>query len=75
MSKMQVLNLCTWPFMGQVAEGEDEVLKILTPSSEFTLTVSMLMDTVQNALETGKDVYSLRSYDTDGIRWRVILGS
>ena len=74
MSKMQVPNLCTWPPMGQVAEGEDETLKILAASSEFILTVSMLTNAenaVQNALETGKDVYSLRSYDADGIRWRV----
>ena len=61
MSKMQVPNLCTWPPMGQVAEGEDETLKILAASSEFILTVSVLTNAV----------YSLRSYDADGIRWRV----
>ena len=47
--------------MGQVAEGEDETLKILAASSEFILTVSVLTNAV----------YSLRSYDADGIRWRV----
>jgi len=52
---MQVPNLCTWPSTGQVAEGEDEVLKILAPSSEFTLTVNILMNAVRNALERGKN--------------------
>ena len=54
--------------MGQVSEGEGEDLKILAPSSEFTLTVSILMNAVRNALETWKDVYSLQSYGADGIR-------
>ena len=53
------------------ANGEDEVLKIRAPNSELTLTVNMLRHAVWNALETGTDVYSLWSYDADGVHWRV----
>jgi hypothetical protein len=55
----------------KLADGEDEVLKIRAPSSELTLTVNMLRHAVWNALETGTEVYSLWSYDADGIHWRV----
>ena len=53
------------------ADGEDEVLKIRAPGSELTLTINMLRNAVWNALETGTDVYSLWSYDAEGIHWRV----
>jgi hypothetical protein len=49
--------------LGKPADGEDEVLKVHAPSSELTLTVNMLRNAVWNALETGKDVYNLWSYE------------
>jgi len=53
------------------AEGEDEVIKVRAPSSELTLTVNTLRNAVWNALEIGKDVHELWSYDAEGGHWGV----
>ena len=59
---------CCWV---KPADGEDEVLKVRAPSSELTLTVNTLRNAVWSALEIGKDVYDLWSYDAEGVHWRV----